>query len=141
AASHRPSLAPPVRVELGQMQVRNLRIEQQTSDGEPQALTGFQSVSGSLSLGTFNFRLSDLALVADDYTLIANGRIGLRYPYDANVELSWQYELNAADNPPLLFSGQASVQGDVQALAIEHQLTAPMKIRTQGQLLSNLSRP
>lgn len=141
APSPWPSFALPVRIELGELHLRDLRIEQLDAEGKAQPLTRFQRLSGSLSLGTFNFRLSDLALVADDYTLIANGRIGLRYPYDANVELSWQYELNAADNPPLLFSGQASVQGDVQALAIEHQLTAPMKIRTQGQLLSNLSRP
>lgn len=142
-ASPWPSFALPVRVELGQLQVRNLRIEQQTADGEPQVLTGFQSVSGSLSLGTFNFRLSDLALVADDYTLIADGRIGLRYPYDASLELLWQYQLGSEDaaEEPLLFSGRGSLGGDIRTLTLEHQLTAPLQIESRGQLLPNLSSP
>ncbi len=139
-----PSLALPVRIELGQLQLRDIQIQQQTPAGEPQPLVDFQSLSSSsLSLGTFNLRIGDLALVADDYTLIVNGRLGLRYPYDVAMDVFWQYQLGKDDNDgePMLFSGRGSLEGDARSLGVEHQLMTPLAIRSRGQFLPNLSSP
>jgi translocation and assembly module TamB len=138
-----PTLALPVIVELGQVQLDNISIERNQLDLPPQNLARLRSVSGSLSLGAFNLRATDLAVVTDQYTVIAGGRVALRYPYAAQLDVQWQYELAATDTQPepLLFSGRGDVQGNVEQLDINHTLSAPFDIQSRIQITPNLSAP
>ena len=121
-----PSFALPVIVELGQLELDNIQVQRSQLDQPAQPLVQLRSVSGSLSLGAFNLRLADLAVVTDDYTVIAGGRVGLRYSYDAQLAVQWQYEVAAgADQEALLLSGRGDLQGDVRQLELVHQLSLP----------------
>src|SRR5690606_38279295 len=105
----------------------------------PQTLAELQRVSGSLSLGTFNFRATDLRVVTKQYSVVADGRIALRYPYNARLDVQWQYELPPSGTPaePLLLSGSGVVQGDITQLDINHALAVPFDIRSHIQLVPN----
>lgn len=137
-----PSLALPVIVELGQVDLRGIQIQRARRDAPPEDVITLRRVSGSLRSGVFNYRAADLAVVTDEYTVIANGRVGLRYPYDANISVQWQYEIPATgDQDALLLSGRGAISGDVEQLAIEHSLLMPFTVESQVTLVPNLSRP
>src|SRR5690606_31175355 len=110
-----PSLALPVRIELGKVQLDDITVQRNQLDQPPQPIVNLRSVSGSVSLGTFNLRLNDLAVVAENYSVITSGRVGLRYPYAARLAVQWQFELPANDAraQPELYSGRAQVDGDI----------------------------
>jgi translocation and assembly module TamB len=139
-----PSLALPVRIELGEVQLTNIHVARSQRDLPPQTLVQLQRVAGSsLSLGTFNLRLSDLAVVSEDYSVIASGRIALRYPYDAELDVHWQYELPPTEDgqEQLLLSGQGEIEGDIEQLMLNHALAAPFAIQSRINLTPNLSQP
>lgn len=138
-----PSLALPVRIELGKVQLNDIAVHRNQVDQPPQPIVSLRSVSGSVSLGTFNLRLNNLAVVAEDYTLITTGRVGLRYPYAASLAVQWQFELPANDAraQPELYSGRAQVDGDVARLEIQHTLLAPFEIESAISFTPNLSQP
>ncbi|MGM8228085.1 translocation/assembly module TamB domain-containing protein [Cellvibrio sp. ARAG 10.3] len=131
-----PSFALPVRIELGDVQLRDIYIQR----GQ-QPLIYLQSISGSLSLGTFNFRMNEFAVITPGYGAEVSGRIGLRFPYAANVNATWYYDLPAraaVDEDPVRFSGAGDVRGDIQELAIEHQLATPFVVASEGTFHPNL---
>lgn len=139
-----PVLALPVRIELGEVDVSHIRVSQTLPGIEAVPLVTIDRVSGSVSLGTFNLRLADVVVDTPDYSVIASGRLGLRYPYDADLAVQWQYQLSpASDEGPegLLLGGKAQIGGDVTALTLEHQLTAPLQVESSGRLIPNLSPP
>lgn len=138
-----PVLALPVRIELGEVDVSNIQVKQTRLGEEPATLVELQRVSGSVSLGTFNLRLTDVVVVTADYSVIADGRAALRYPYDADLNVQWQYELASATEPPelMLLSGKAKIGGDIELLTLEHQLTSPLQITSVGHVIPNLSQP
>lgn len=133
-----PSFALPVRIELDDVQLQDLYVQRGT-----QQLVYLRSVSGSVSLGTFNFRLSEFAVETPSYGAEVTGRIGLRYPYAANLSGSWYYDLPApageaaVEQAPVHFSGALSLRGDIQELDLEHQLAAPFVITSEGTFLPN----
>ena len=131
-----PSFALPVRIELGDVQLRDIYIQRGR-----QPLVYLQSISGSLSLGTFNFRMDEFAVVTPSYGAEVSGRIGLRFPYAASLSANWFYDLpvrEGAEQEPVHFSGAGDVRGDIQELAIEHQLATPFIIASEGTFLPNL---
>lgn len=139
-----PSFALPVRIELGQVQLDDIRVERSQADLPPQLLVELRSVSSdTLSLGTFNFRLTDLAVVAPDYAVTASGRIGLRYPYDARLNVQWQFQLPASEEQPepLLLSGNGDITGNIEQLELTHALHSPMAVESVVQITPNLSQP
>ncbi len=131
-----PSFALPVRIELGDVQLRDIYIQRGR-----QPLIYLQSVSGSVSLGTFNLRMDEFAVVTPTYGAEISGRIGLRFPYAASLNANWFYDLpgrGGAEQEPVHFSGAGDVRGDIQELDIEHQLATPFVIASQGTFLPNL---
>lgn len=119
-----PSLALPVRIELGQVELNNIQIVQ----GE--TTTELQQISGSLSLGALDLNVEDLNLVAADYSAGATGRIGVRYPYPAELELDWRYQLAQEQGEALKFGGEGQLSGDIDTMVLEHQLALPMAVET-----------
>lgn len=139
-----PSFALPVRIELGELQLTDIEVLRQQIKAPPEALVNLQRVSSSsISLGTFNFRLKDLVVVTEQLSVITSGRVALRYPYDANLAVQWQFELppSAEQSEPLLFYGQGELSGDIETVALNHQLLAPFAITSNAQLNPNLSHP
>lgn len=160
-----PSFALPLRIELGDVQLRAIDIRR-----DEKSLYFLQSITGSLSLGTFNFRVTDLALKTQTYGVTLNGRTGLRFPYASNLSVQWYFQSEsqsqpqsqpqaasgvsvnpplddqtpasvAADNrQPLHFSGAGQLRGDIKKLLLEHKLLTPFVIQTAGSLLPNLGR-
>ena len=134
-----PSFALPVRIELGDVQLRDIYVQQGANQ-----LVYLRRVSGSLSLGTFNFRLNEFAVETPTYGGEVTGRIGLRFPYAANLTASWHVDLGVADGQvvpeqePLRFSGAGEVRGDIQELDFTHQLATPFVITSEGTFLSNI---
>lgn len=119
-----PSLALPVRIELDEIQLNDIEIVQ----GE--TTTELQQISGSLSLGTFNLRVKDLKVLAADYSASATGRIGLRYPYPADLQLDWRYQLPQEQGEALSLSGVGQLTGDIEILTLEHRLAEPMVVQS-----------
>ncbi len=128
-----PSLALPVRVELGGVDLRDIRIHQ----GETE--TRLHGISGTLSLGAFSLRVWDLAVVGPDYELGLNGRAGLRYPYGANLRLRWRYTLPDMGGQPMTFRGDAEVNGDLTSVTASHRLRAPATIESELRFWPNLN--
>jgi len=138
-----PVLALPVRIQLDNVEVQHIQVVRTVSGAEPAPLVTINSVTGSASLGTFNLRLYDLAVATDDYAVIANGRAALRYPYDAELQVQWLFDLPAADenSEPVRLSGKGDIGGDIETLTIDHRLLTPLEVHSRGQLTPNLSAP
>ena len=131
-----PSFALPLRFELGDILLQNIEVIRDEA-----RLVELQRVSGSLSLGTFNFRMTDLAVITPTYGVTLDGRIGLRFPYAADLDVQWYFQQAAADADsgeevaaplPLYFEGQGQLRGDVNEQRFNHTLTAPFAIKSKG---------
>ncbi|ROQ18568.1 autotransporter secretion inner membrane protein TamB [Marinimicrobium koreense] len=127
-----PTLALPVRIELGGVDLRNIRIHQQ------EQVTELYGISGTLSLGTFNLRVWDLAAVGPEFEVRLNGRTALRYPYDSNLALAWRYTLPELGEQPMTFRGEADIEGDLTSVTAEHRLTAPATMTSDLRFWPNL---
>lgn len=139
-----PSFALPVRIELGELQLADIEISRKRNALPAEPLAKLQRISGSaMSLGTFNFRLKDLAVAAEQYSVIVSGRVALRYPYDAQLNVQWQYELppTATEPEPLLFHGQGDISGDIEKLSLQHTLLAPFAIRSRVNVKPHVTKP
>ncbi|WP_347330477.1 translocation/assembly module TamB domain-containing protein [Marinimicrobium locisalis] len=127
-----PDLSLPVRIELGGVDLRNIRIHR----GETE--TPLERVSGTLSLGAFNLRVWELDVVAPTYGATADGRIGVSYPYDADLALKWHYRLQSPDGEGLEFRGEGDVKGDLTSLKASHQLHSPVMLESDIRFWPNL---
>lgn len=138
-----PTLMLPVRIELGHVQLDDIQVRRIQLNQPPQSIVSLKRVSGSVSLGTFNLRLTDVAVVADDYSVIVGGRAGLRYPYSARFDVQWQFALPETDARPQpeLYSGRAEAEGDIEQLEIAHRLVSPLEIESHISFTPNLSQP
>lgn len=130
-----PDISLPVRIELGGVDLRNIRIYQ----GETE--TPLERVSGTVSLGTFNLRVWNLTVVAPSYGATANGRIGVSYPYDARLALKWHYRLSPPEGEEIEFRGEGDVEGDLTSLTATHRLQSPVTIESDLRFWPNLSDP
>lgn len=130
-----PSLALPVRVELGGVDLNNIRVYRDQMEVE------VYRVSGTINLGASNLRLWDLAVGGPDYQVEVNGRTSLRYPYDSNLNVQWQYQLREFDGEPLALAGGGDIDGDLNSITLTHELSAPLALSTELRLWPNLDDP
>lgn len=123
-----PSLRLPVRVQLRNLDLRNLSYQQ----GEQQLQ--WEKLSGDLSLGTFNLRYRDLSLIHRDYQLRLTGRTSLDYPYDSNAALHWQWQQPApdADTEGLLYRGLSQLEGSLLQLQLDNLIDSPLQLSAQA---------
>ncbi|MGD8175810.1 translocation/assembly module TamB domain-containing protein [Marinimicrobium sp. ARAG 43.8] len=127
-----PSLALPIRIELGGVDLRGIRVIREGTE------TALNRVSGTLSLGTFNLRVWDLTVVAPAFEVEVDGRTGLRYPYDSNLAVRWHYTLEDLGGQPMTFRGDADINGDLTSITANHRLTAPATLTSDIRFWPNL---
>ncbi len=127
-----PTLALPVRIELGGVDLRNIRVHQQ------EQVTELYGVSGNLSLGALNLRVWDLAVVGPEFEVGLNGRTALGYPYDSNLSLRWRYTLPELGGQPMTFRGEGDINGDLTSVTADHRLTSPATMTSDIRFWPNL---
>lgn len=120
-----PSLRLPVRIQLRQLDVRNINYQQ----GEQ--LLRWERLSGDLGLGTFNLRYRELTLIHSDYELRLNGRTSLDYPYQSAAELHWQWQQPAAEDGTegLLYRGVSRLDGSLLKLQLDNDINSPVQVK------------
>lgn len=124
-----PNLRLPLRIELGKMQLQQIQIRQGDS------LLQWQSLTGSLSLGTFHLRYSQLALDQGDYRLELSGSTGLSFPYDTSAQLKWRVAPRwaGADNGAAFpYAGEGQLKGDLQQLNLKAESQIPLRLLAQA---------
>jgi translocation and assembly module TamB len=118
-----PSLALPVRIRLDQLTVTNIDYVQGATH------LHWKKLSGSLGLGTFHLRYDNLALQHADYALHLSGTTNLRFPYDTEAMLQWQWQAQPQDaegTAPLAYMGVTELKGDLVDLQLHNQLSLPV---------------
>ncbi len=119
-----PSLALPVRIELGGLQLRSIRIEQ---DNKQLLLN---TITGSLSLGTFHLRATDLTVANPQFRIATTGTMGLRYPYSLAVKSQWHFKPDVTQDVSI--NGDAIIGGDIKKILVNNKLTQPILLKTVG---------
>lgn len=139
-----PSLAQPLRVELGNLQLRDIQIEQDNST------LLLNNISGSVSLGTFHLRVKDFVVDNSQFTTATTGTMGLRYPYALALKSQWQY---VRDNEPitpasgtvnvnsigninstLTLAGSVNVSGNIKKIVLKQSLKQPFIVNTTASI-------
>ena len=128
-----PSLAQPVRVQLQRLNLRNIDIQQGDTHIPITAL------QGNLSLGTFHLRTSDLKLTNSQTSLQLNGSMGLRYPYELDVDSQWAF--TSGDKPEHKYSGKFMLGGDIKTFKLHNQLSQPLQLTTTAIISPALRQP
>ena len=128
-----PNLAQPLRVSLQRFNLRNIEIQQ----GDTR--TALVALQGNLSLGTFHLRTSDLKLTTQQASLHLNGAMGLRYPYELDVDSQWTFNngLKATDK----YSGSLKLTGDIKTLKLQPQLFQPLTLKVTAVISPALRLP
>ncbi len=121
-----PSLAQPVRIELGRMNLRNIQISQ----GDNQH--SIDSLSGSFSLGTFHLRVKNISAENAQAKLIINGEMGLRYPYPMDAISEWSLKKQKQDD--LFFAGKLALNGNIKTLKATNELSSPVPIKATATI-------
>ncbi len=119
-----PSLALPVRIELGGLQLRAIKIHQDNKQLQ------LDTVTGSLSLGTFKLRATDFTVVNPQFRIATTGTIGLRYPYSLAVKSQWYFKPDRTQD--ISVNGDATISGDIKKILINNNLTQPILLKTLG---------
>lgn len=129
-----PSLRLPVRIQLEQLDVRDIHFQQGEQKWQ------WERLSGDLSLGTFNLRYYQLQLVHADYRVQLDGRTGLDYPYPSQAEVQWQWQQPPAEDgtPGLFYQGVSRLSGSLQNLQLDNDLLSPLvaKVKAGGALVN-----
>lgn len=122
-----PSLALPVRIRLDQIDIRGIDFVQ----GDTRM--HWKKISGSLGLGTFHLRYNKLALEHADYKLLLTGATNLRFPYDTNANLQWQWQDTAAE-ASLAYRGVTELQGDLHQLQLNSEISLPVVFKADASV-------
>lgn len=128
-----PSLAQPVRVKLQRFNLRNINIYQGNTHIPITAL------QGNLSLGTFHLRTDDLNVTHPQASLQLNGSMGLRYPYDLDLDSQWEFNNGAKASDKYL--GKFKLTGDIKTLKLQNQLSQPLQLTTTAMISPALRQP
>jgi translocation and assembly module TamB len=126
-----PSLALPVRIRLEQLQITNIDFVQGDTH------LHWKKLSGSLGLGTFHLRYNNLALQHPDYTLHLGGATNLRFPYNTEARLQWQWQpsvQNTNDIAPLTYMGVTELKGNLVDLHLDNQISLPVVLSADARL-------
>jgi translocation and assembly module TamB len=121
-----PSFALPVRVELGKLQLRDIIVAQGTQE------FALDSVGGSLSLGTFHFRINDFVVSNKEFYSKNNGSVALRYPYGVDLTTEWKFLSPASSNMTLV--GNLHTSGDIEKIKLKSQLAQPAHAEASAAL-------
>lgn len=129
--SNWPRIGLPFRVELGQAQLNQIEFNQ----GETRL--AWESLSGSLSMGTFHLRYTDLGLVHKDYSLTLTGVSDLWFPYETDADLAWRIGAEDADTSrgaAFPYRGKGELTGDLHGLRLIAESDQPVVIQAEAAL-------
>jgi translocation and assembly module TamB len=121
-----PNFAQPVRVSLQKFNFHNIEIQQGDT------LIPITAVQGNLSLGTFNFRTSDLKITYGQANVNLKGAVGLRYPYGLDVDSQWNF--SNGTKPEDKYTGKFKLTGDIKTLKLQHELLQPLQLKTTAAI-------
>lgn len=121
-----PSLALPVRIELGGLRLRSIKIQQDNKQ------LSLDTVTGSLSLGTFHLRATDFTVANPQFRIAATGTMGLRYPYSLDVKSQWHFKPDVTEDVSV--NGDAIIGGDIKKILVNNHLTQPILLKTIGTI-------
>lgn len=127
--SNWPRIGLPFRIELGQAQLNQIEFRQ----GETRL--DWKSLSGSLSLGTFHLRYTDLGLVHKDYSLTLTGVSDLWFPYETDADLEWRIGAEDADSQrgaAFPYRGTGKLNGDMRELQLIVETSQPVVIQAEA---------
>lgn len=119
-----PYLGLPVRIELDNVRLSNIRYQQGDT------ALHFERLGGSLTLGKFHLRYRNLAVRHQDYALTLSGATDLDFPYDTQATLAWGFD-STVDIPPALAPVSAATTASAPAFtAVTDPLLIPEPLRT-----------
>ncbi|QEI13611.1 translocation/assembly module TamB domain-containing protein [Cellvibrio japonicus] len=129
--SHWPYLGIGLRIQLGGLDVRQIQFRQGDTALE------WESLSGSLSLGTFHLRYRDLALEHRGYGVRLSGMTDLTFPYDTQAELEWRVGARDADpasGAAFPYLGRGQLRGDLNRLQLDATSRQPVVLNASARL-------
>jgi len=130
-----PNITLPVSIELGDLDIRNIRVFRGELAEE------IDRLSGTINVGTSTLRVWNLKVAGPDYEVAISGHTSLLYPYDSKLNIDWQYELRELLDEPLPLAGKAELAGDLNSVTLKHQLKAPLELRSELRFWPNLEDP
>ncbi len=95
----------------------------------------WQSLSGSLSLGTFHLRYSQLALDQGDYRLELTGASRLDFPYSTSARFKWRVAPRAAgesNGAAFPYAGRGLLTGDLHQLKLSANSQVPVQLSAEA---------
>ena len=114
----------PLTVLLDAASIRDVRVE----FGDEEYLIDSIDLGGRMSGPDID--ISEFDIASDLGELAVSGNVRLAGPYTASVDGRWALQM--PEQPPL--AGQINLRGDSSHYEIQHTLTAPYKISTNGWL-------
>jgi len=125
-----PSWHLPLPLELREITLNQLSV----SIGEIDY--NLEHITLTARINPFKTHIDQLVVKAPDLGQISlRGNLSNRYPYNNQLSVEWTY---LQGNQP--FSGVLKTRGNLKKLSIEHQLTAPYTVTTNGELSLPSSR-
>ncbi len=122
-----PHLGLPLRIEVGELKIANIRYQQGETHDE------WKYVKGSISLGTFHLRYHNLTVAHALYKLKLTGKTDLHFPYQTEATFHWTMKLAYGDDGttqstpvPLEHAGVSELRGDLLKLHAHTTTKAPV---------------
>ena len=119
-----PSLAPPFPVAIGDLSVRGVALTQ--AGREPVDLGGLEFSGAATPL---HYRIKKLVYRHPAGAVTLSGRLFSRFPYGHELTFDWWF-----DQQPHRFTGTGSLSGRITGTTLEHMVTSPDPLRTEGTL-------
>lgn len=126
-----PRLGLPIRIELGHAQLNHIEFRQGANQQQ------WESLSGSVSLGTFHLRYRDLGLVHKDYSLTLSGVSDLGFPYATEASVDWRVGAEDADTShgaAFPYKGKGKLKGDLRQLQVTATSQQPLVLKAEASL-------
>ncbi|MBK1717709.1 translocation/assembly module TamB domain-containing protein [Thiocystis violacea] len=131
-----PTIVVPLRFEISEAQLDQLRIHQMGSESPgfvlEQAALSVQLEGSELRLESLAARLRHPAL-----SLRAQGRAGLVGHYPHGLDLDWELNLP----PDARLTGEGRLSGDLRRMDLEHRLLGSVEADLEARILNVLDRP
>ncbi len=126
-----PSYRLPLEITIEHLQLADLFY------GAGSAAPAIERLTANVHLNPAVLKLEALSLITPRGHLQGKARLAPHRPYTLQASASWSGELAGLGQS----RGQAHIQGDSQRLEFRHDLQAPGRMTTQGQLTDLLDQP
>ncbi len=115
----------PLSIRLDRLLVQDLQVFQ----GDALAVE-LERIAGALEAGDDRLRIESLEAVAPTGEVTLSGQAALTRPFPFDARAAWSGPLPELGDG----RGEAQISGDMQAIELDHQLTAPLELNTRGRI-------